>query len=367
MSAESKFARSIQLKMLPAIEKIAQSNISLSAHIEPGEETGGDFYQFFWGSEDRLYFSVGDVSGGGIPSALFMSVITTLLKTFGKTYILPSEILSALNNHLCDNNPDHLFATLFLGVLNKYTGELDYCNAGHIAPLRVTKNKIEALPLTNGLAIGVEPNFFFQSQSMTLEPNDRLFLYTDGLTKIVSEDVVRGAIMKQDDLLKPLKKQPLADDATFVSIDWKPEQHALSNPLRVHFQNELSEIAKLHSVVELFSETYGIPQKTSFNLNLVLEELLANIISYGYKDHNPHLIYLTLGVESNILTAKIEDDAIAFNPLEAPEADTSQALEERSIGGLGIHFVKALMNELRYERVGDRNILHMQCSFEGGH
>ena len=97
------------------------------------------------------------------------------------------------------------------------------------------------------------------------------------------------------------------------------------------------------------------------NINLALEELISNIIFYGYEDHNEHLIYVHFAIEDGYLITVIEDDGKAFNPLERPEVDTSTLLDDKPIGGLGIHFVKNLMDDLKYERVADKNTLTLTC------
>ena len=121
--------------------------------------------------------------------------------------------------------------------------------------------------------------------------------------------------------------------------------------------NDISELHKLQQVVELYGAANALSTKTVLNLNLILEELLSNIIFHGYQDHEQHLIYVTFEASDLGVAFTIEDDAIAFNPLDREEIDTEQLLEDRPVGGLGIHFIKALARDLIYERVGERNVL----------
>jgi len=125
----------------------------------------------------------------------------------------------------------------------------------------------------------------------------------------------------------------------------------------IRFKNNLSELEKLNLVLAEFGERYHLPSKVLFNLNLALEEILTNIISYGYDDREEHEIIVRLSLEQGELTAEVEDDGLPFNPLEAPEPDLNKPLEERPVGGLGIHLVRKLMDELAYQRQEGRNLL----------
>ncbi len=124
----------------------------------------------------------------------------------------------------------------------------------------------------------------------------------------------------------------------------------------IQFKNNLSELERLNLVLAEFGERYHLPSKVLFNLNLALEEILTNIISYGYDNREEHEIIVRLSLEQGELTAEVEDDGRPFNPLEAPEPDLNKSLEERSVGGLGIHLVRKLMDELEYRRQEGRNL-----------
>jgi len=125
----------------------------------------------------------------------------------------------------------------------------------------------------------------------------------------------------------------------------------------IQFKNNLSELERLNLILAEFGERYHLPSKVLFNLNLALEEILTNIISYGYDNREEHEIIVRLSLEQGELTAEVEDDGRPFNPLEAPEQDLNKPLEERPVGGLGIHLVRKLMDELTYQRQEGRNLL----------
>jgi anti-sigma regulatory factor (Ser/Thr protein kinase) len=128
----------------------------------------------------------------------------------------------------------------------------------------------------------------------------------------------------------------------------------------IAFKNQLAEITRLGQVVEDFAEAHGLPSKLTFELNVALEEILTNVILYGYSDAADHDIVLRLAYVNETVTAEVEDDGQPFNPLAAPPPDTHAPLEERRVGGLGIHLVRKLMNSVDYDREGAKNRLTMK-------
>ena len=129
----------------------------------------------------------------------------------------------------------------------------------------------------------------------------------------------------------------------------------------IPFKNELSEVERLHKIVSEYCEKHRIPQDIQMNLNLAIEELLVNTITYGFTDNETHDIFMRFYIKDHVLIAEMEDDGIAFNPLqEAPEPDFNAPVEEKQIGGLGIHFVKTLIDEIEYQRKDNKNFLRLK-------
>lgn len=126
------------------------------------------------------------------------------------------------------------------------------------------------------------------------------------------------------------------------------------------FRNSLSELDTLRRNLEEFGKSLGMSKKSIFQINLAMEEVFANIISHGYTDDEEHWIKITMWHQDGTLTLRIEDDGIPFNPVEAEAPDLECPLEEREIGGLGCHLMRCLMNDIVYERSGNRNILTMK-------
>lgn len=128
----------------------------------------------------------------------------------------------------------------------------------------------------------------------------------------------------------------------------------------IRLKNELNQLEVLATELEILGEEWEIGIGDILNLNLVLEELITNIIFYGFPDKAEHGIEAVFCMEDRVLEIQLTDDAIAFNPLEAKEPDLDQAIEDRPIGGLGIHLVKKIMDEVRYERADNKNILTLK-------
>jgi anti-sigma regulatory factor (Ser/Thr protein kinase) len=130
----------------------------------------------------------------------------------------------------------------------------------------------------------------------------------------------------------------------------------------ISIKNQLTQLEVLVNELEILSEEWELPMSISLNLNLVLEELITNTIFYGYEDQNEHFIQIEISIENQVITMRITDDGKEFNPLLMAEPDIELSVEERKIGGLGIHFVRKLMDEVTYSRCAEKNILTLKKS-----
>ena len=179
-----KSAKEIQRTIIPQDYSFLETRkeIDLYAVLHPAESIGGDLYDFFFIDKKHLLFTMGDVSGKGIPAALFMAVANTMIKS-KSTELSAQNIVDVVNKALSKENSNQHFLTLFLGILNVETGILDYCNAAHNYPFVLRKNRtMLQLEQTHGLPIGLYSNKTYKSHSIALSKGDVLFLYTDGVT-----------------------------------------------------------------------------------------------------------------------------------------------------------------------------------------
>lgn len=242
IESELQIAHDIQMGILPKTFPAFPHRIEfdLYATILPAKEVGGDLYDFFFLDENRLCLVAGDVSGKGVPAALFMAVTRTLIKTKASHSLSAHDTLSRVNDDLALDNPSMMFVTLFLGILDVTTGEMEYANAGHNPPYLNSGQGRSLNPLesTGGLALGVMPGIPYRSRYLVLKPGDVLFIYTDGVTEAINaqealfsenrleqgltdlkaesmDQMVSGILTLVQDFSKGV---PQADDITLMAI-----------------------------------------------------------------------------------------------------------------------------------------------------
>jgi len=187
--SELNVATEIQASMLPRIFPPFpdRKDFNIFASMEPAKEVGGDLYDFFLIGEDKLCFLIGDVSGKGVPASLFMAIVRTLLKTEALRGIPPDEILYRVNNILYPDNDASMFVTIFCVILDLNTGEMQFANGGHNPPLICSNGGgADFMQLPKSFVVGPMPDIEYKSQQMTLEPDDVIFLYTDGVTEAMN-------------------------------------------------------------------------------------------------------------------------------------------------------------------------------------
>jgi anti-sigma regulatory factor (Ser/Thr protein kinase) len=171
-------------------------------------------------------------------------------------------------------------------------------------------------------------------------------------------EIVRDAV---DRVKSHSAGAPQSDDITALALKYLGDRGETTNAsITVEIKNELSEIERMARLVDDFGRRHRFNAETTHDLKVALDEILTNIISYAYADAGEKPIVTRLSLDQGRLTVELEDDGRAFNPLQVPEPDTKQLLEERPIGGLGIHLVRKLVDALEYRRQNDRNILVMK-------
>ncbi|MCC6474562.1 MAG: SpoIIE family protein phosphatase [Burkholderiales bacterium] len=180
---ELRIARSIQSSMLPAGWPMfpGRGDVDICASMDPAEEVGGDFYDAFFVGRHRLFLAVGDVSGKGVPAALFMARAMTVLRTEALRGRPPHEILDWLNASLCENNDASMFVTILCGLFDTRSGRFTYSNAGHNPPYAGRAGGYYELPVPRGPLAGIDPDARFSSAECRLARGDTLVLYTDGV------------------------------------------------------------------------------------------------------------------------------------------------------------------------------------------
>ena len=218
----AKIQQGMLLKMFPAFPE--REDIDIYGMQRAAKEVGGDIFDFLM-RDDRLYFLIGDVSGKGVPASLFMTVVGHLFRNVARYSTSASVIVEAINNGLAEGNDEDMFCTIFCGVLDMQTGKVEYCNAGHNAPIWVHDGKTDFMTPEVNLPAGVLGEFEYKSEEIQLSEGDALFLYTDGVTEAENrnKDLFGDtSALAMVDLLRDMTMKDLSDgvyDAVKLFVD----------------------------------------------------------------------------------------------------------------------------------------------------
>lgn len=375
MQDELNVARDIQLSMVPRTFPEDEA-IDVYATLKPAREIGGDFYDAFMIDNESLCLCVGDVSGKGAPAALFMAMTKTLIKSYASSDFSTASIMTRVNDELCEGNDENLFVTVFLAILNIHTGELRFTNAGHNYPYLIKKDKsLMILKQKHGPIVAAIEGLVYKEDLIALDKFDTLFLYTDGVTEAMNEDEELYGEKRLENFLSAHDAKDIktsvdilmrdistyengtdqTDDITVLSCVYSG-QSVLSS-LNISIENKLENIGLISEAFDAFCKENKISDSPNHKVNLALDDLVNNIISYGYTDHNMHTIDIEIKYLKHELIIIIEDDAMPFNPFDGDTDNTHLSIDEREIGGLGIHLVKNLMHSYQYQRKANKNVV----------
>ena len=384
IESELKIAHDIQQGIIPKIFPPfpERDDVDLYAVLDPAKEVGGDLYDFFFLDDNHLVFAIGDVSGKGVPASLFMAITRTLLRAKAVGDISPSEIVSNINKDLCIDNDNAMFVTFFLGILNLKTGDLDFCNAGHNYPYILKSGLPPAqLKQTHGTPLGLFEEIKYKSGSMKIDKGDALVLFTDGIPEAMDIDGNLFGDPKLEALLaefdkdhspKGITKKLLeetktfetgagqSDDITILVLTYYDNFDAKKqkDEMFLEIENRVEEITKVNALIDQACEEWDINPKDGNKINLALEEVVSNIINYGFDDDQEHKIEIAIELVKDLVRITVTDEGLAFNPLEKKDPDSlDKPIEEREVGGLGIYFVKQFMDHEEYRRENGKNIL----------
>ena len=218
IEGELNVAREIQLGLLPKTFPPfpERQEFDLFATLKSAKEVGGDLYDFFFMDEEHFCFAVGDVSDKGVPAALFMAITRTLLRTAGARERDPGLIMETMNNDLAPDNPNSMFVTLFIGVLNTRTGRLRFANGGHNKPVIKNQDGVRFLEGRSGPMVGAMEDLPYNTLEMDLAPGEMIFLYTDGITEAMDEEL---AVYSDERLLATMETAPIVSaDQTIQNV-----------------------------------------------------------------------------------------------------------------------------------------------------
>ncbi|NMF57615.1 SpoIIE family protein phosphatase [Pseudanabaena yagii] len=384
LESELSIAAEIQRTMLPRTSTVNSVNspYDISAVLKPARIVGGDLYDFFLLGSDRLCLIIGDVADKGFPSALQMARTITLIRTLSKAFSTPTEILRTVNIELCKENEDCLFVTVFCGVLELQSGRFTYASGGHDAPILVSDRHVQYLDLETMPPLGLYEDSEFTQHEFMLLPNDLILFYTDGITEALNSE---GELFSDTRLLEmitsypptnPTKavrtiqhfcqqfvgNAPQSDDITLLAMQYLP-----SNPFaevanvmewNLTLNSEITELEELKQKLGQILHEAALPVELIENAQLIAEEIVVNIIQYGYDNRRDGSIDLRIEITDQKLTMTFADSGKPFNPLtELSTPDLERDDDQRSLGGFGFFLVQELSDHLDYAYRSGKNIL----------
>lgn len=368
---EIRMAKAIQENALPSVfppfPQLAD-RLDIFAMMIPAKEVGGDFYDFYLIGSDKLAIVIADVSGKGIPAAMFMMRAKSTLQGLLRGNADVAEAVSSTNDRISVGNEANMFVTAWVGVLNLKTGSLDYVNAGHNPPvLKRHSGEAEWLKDLSGPALAAMAGVHYRRHSVRLRPGDGVFLYTDGVTEAADRDfelfgterLIRSFTARA--LITGDGKTPRKTSREFCETLMLGVRQFAGGAEQ---SDDITMLAvKLNGLERDFPATVeGMAAaqehlahcRADPKLDVIADEVVSNIVRCsGATGFSIKIQALADGVELTFA-----DDGRPFDPTtEAPEPNITASLDQRSIGGLGIFMIKRMSRRVSYARVANRNVL----------
>ena len=373
-------AKEIQMNTLPE-ELVDSREVEIIAQLKPAKEVGGDLYDYLDIDEHHVGILIGDVSGKGVPAAMFMMKTLTSFRDFAAPGKTPSEILREVNASIHKGNKKSMFVTCFLAILDKRDGTLVYANAGHNPPIVGHSGNYRYLDCKSGFLLGCFKESFLVDEKTTLKPGESITLFTDGITEARNRE---GAFFGEERFLDAFNRDqpgspieihhaikaamtsfvgdaPQSDDITLVTLKYLGGD----TPAREKtFFGKKENIPQMLSFIGDFAKEYDFPEEFTNQLLVVGDELFSNIVKHGYENNGGDIfVRLSFNKGDNEFTLIVIDKAKAFNQLSVNNREVGTDPKTQQIGGLGILLVKKIMTEYAYDRVSDKNVLVLKKRF----
>lgn len=362
-------AHDIQASAVP--RRFPESDtVAFGSLMESAVEVGGDFYDVFRIKEGLIGMVMADVSGKGLPAALFMMRAQATLRANAMMAIPPNEVLRRSNIELCQRNDVGQFVTVWIGMIDTDTGMLTYSNAGHTPPYIIGSDAVRRMECPKGLVMGYSRKAKYTSETIQLDDGDAVFLYTDGVNEAFDEDQeqygqerlssalegARGLTPQsivdhvREDVRSFVGDAPISDDITMLCFasDTGGQQHI----------SAVSDKASIGGIIDRmhgYLVQNGCPERLALKMDIVIEELFVNICNYSYKDGiGPVDIRYIL--RDGTIRMTFTDSGIPFDPTGRDEVVLGDDISQWPIGGLGIHMSLKLTDSAHYKRMLGRNI-----------
>ena len=388
MEQELKIASDIQQQMLPKVYPPfpERTDIDIFGEVVTAKQVGGDLFDFFI-RDEKLYFSIGDVAGKGVPASLVMAVTRSMFRSASMIHTSPKLIVESINRSVCQSNDSFMFVTLFMGVLDLATGRLLYANAGHEPPVLVGGAHTRFLNVNNNIPLGLRPDWEYTEQKSLIDKGTTLFLYTDGYPE--AETVEREQFGKERMCAEALRLSaehldsrtfvqkirlaerefvnyiPQSDDISLLAIKYKGSMTLRHYHRGISLLNDVKEVPALAVFVGSICEDMQFDELAETGVRLAVEEAVVNVMNYAFPEGVRSTILLEVDAGDEMLTFELRDEGAPFDPTAAKKADVKSMMENGVIGGLGIHLIRHYMDEVSYERKDGQNVLTMRKRIKG--
>lgn len=393
---EFEMAKQIQMSALPNVFPPFPNDpeIDFYAKYKPAKIVGGDFYDYYYVGKNRLAFLIADVSGKGIPAAMFMMRAKTAFRVFAEKKDNPADVLESVNNYLCENNEAEMFVTACFGIVDVTCGKVICASAGHNLPylIELSDGNVETLKCKQSLVLGVVRDITYSNYIFDMKQNEKLLLYTDGIVEahdkknnLYGDDNLKKLLTENRDLdIRDLCDKLSAevdnfslgqeqfDDYSILCFIYKGTQKD-NFKVKDYWETEITVSASLESVdkiVERCEQTISAsnaPKNLFSSFDVCIDEIFSNIIKFSYNNENEYVsarIIVDEREKKKKASITFVDAGPKFNPLEIPDPDITLSAEERSIGGLGIFMVKNMMDDMKYEYKNQANWLTITKYYE---
>ena len=372
MRAELNIASKIQMQSLPD-KPLVTDDVRISSFIKPAKEVGGDLFDYFITNAGKIFFVIADVSGKGVPAALFMMRGKEIIRSCAKAGMNAGRIAETANRELCKNNKEGLFITAFIGIYDGGEKKLTFARAGHEQPFLLRGGVAEKIGEESNFVLGAFDNIPFVEDSIEIKDGDKLLLYTDGLNEGINEsneefgyDRIKEAIENPDgNVLASLYEKSLGfaggaeqfDDITMILFECvKSKTFTLMPP-------KFEDIPSVTDEINAF--VAGLDSDKIAELDVIIDEVMNNYVSYAYDGVKRPTLDIELRLDSGIAELTFTDNGVLFDPLGKEDPDIGSDLKDRPIGGMGIIIVKTIADKITYRVFEGKNRLTVTKDLNG--
>ena len=376
--AELGVAKTIQTNAVPNSFPAfpERADFDIFASMTSAKEVGGDFYNFFLIDDDHLAIMIGDVSGKGVPAALFMMQTNILLTEKARSGGTPAEILRDVNDIVCRQNQASMFVTVWLGIIELSTGRMTAASAGHDDPAVYRKGgAFELIGGEHGLFIGAFEGIEYENFEIRLGEGDKVFIYTDGVHEAVNAEeemftvdrmlraLNEAGTQSPEDILAHVKSSveefvgdvsPF-DDLTMLCFELKSSGGGRQT---LSVDATLEHYADVIAFIDRLLEQNGCDEENRLRVQLAADEIFTNVATYAYGDEGGKA-EISFSCKDGIAEITFADSGVPYDPLQKDDPDLTLSPEELPVGGLGVFIAKSNMDAISYRYENNRNILTM--------